>query len=90
MPIAVAVKKIKYILSWQVAETGCIHPGVLNEFKNGIVELLSERLCSSVAAAMVPKDCGASPVRQFYKPLAEAFWEFTDLLYQTLIKPARV
>lgn len=39
--------------------------GVLNEFTDEIVELLSERLCSSVEAAMVPKDCSASPVRKF-------------------------
>lgn len=82
MPITEAVKKIKYKLSYQVATTGSISPGVLHQFKDEIVEL-SERFCSSVEAAMVSKDCSASPVRQFLKQIPEEFWGFTDLLYQT-------
>lgn len=42
------------------ARTGCVNTGVLNEFKDGIVELWSERLRSSVEAAMVPEGCSAS------------------------------
>lgn len=83
MPIAEAVKKIKYMLLYQVAKTGSISPGVLHQFKDEIVELLSERFCFSVEAAMVSKDCSASPVRQFLKQIPEEFWGFTDLLYQT-------
>lgn len=60
-----------------------ISPGVLHQFKDEIVELLSERFCFSVEAAMVSKDCSASPVRQFLKQIPEEFWGFTDLLYQT-------
>lgn len=48
MPIAETMKQIQ-----QGARTGRINTGVVNEFKNEIVQLLSKRL-SSVEAAMVP------------------------------------